>query len=154
MVWIPSHCHVQASAALLCQWRMLRLLGLPEGAKVTSVKKGWNTEHTGCTREVNSSVISFSLQSKLKCTNSWCTAAPGFRSCLSHIFSSGDFHFSVFVKCYFSVFFLINFAFMLLALSLGYMSFLKIVCLPEEEKDKKFKMLCMLYLYKLEVYGY
>ena len=41
-----------------------------------SVKKGWNNEHIGCTREVNSSVLSFSLQSKLKCTNSWCTPAP------------------------------------------------------------------------------
>lgn len=160
MVSIPSACHVQLSAVLLCQWIELHLLGLPEWIKVISLKKEWNTKHTGCTKEVNS-VISFSLQSKLKCINSWCTSVPGFRSYLPCIFSSGNFLFSLFVKCYFSVFFWINFDFMLLVLYLGYISILKIVCLPlkkkleaEEEKDKKCNIFCMLYLYKLEAYGY
>lgn len=133
------HCHVQPRAVLLCQRIAFHLLGLPEWVKVISGKKGWKTEHTGCTREVNSSVISFSLQSELKCTNSWCTPAPGFRSYLPHIFSSGGVHFSVFVKCYFLVFFYISFAFILLVLYLGYISFLKIVCLPKKNKRLKRK---------------
>lgn len=153
MVSIPSPRHVQLSATLLCQWIKLHLLGLLEWIKVISLKKGWNTKHTGYTKEVNSSVISFSLQSKLKCINSWCTSAPGFRSYLPQIFSSGNFLFSLFVKCYFSVFFWINFAFMLLVLHLGYISILKIVCLLWKKnkrlKRKKIRNLiyCVCFIY-------
>lgn len=121
----PVHCHTRD-----CCFTS----GLPWVGEGISVKTGWNTEHTGCRREVSSSVISFSLQSKLKCTNSWCTPAPGFRAYLLHMFSSEDFHFSIFTATF--RYFLNQFGFHAFDVIHGIYKLLKILCLPEKKEKR------------------